>query len=314
MLPPALHDLAAYQSGVFNRRQASERGLVEHDLRRLVRRREVVRLSPGVFIDHTGEPTWIQRAWAAVLAREPAALAGESALRAWDGPGRAARGTEVIHVAVDRHRRLRHTSDVRLHRVSGLDALTHPSAAPPRVRVEHAVLAVAGQALDEAAVVSVLADAVQSRRTTPARLAEALAEHPTLRRRAFVTSVLADVAEGACSALEVGYLRGVESAHGLPRAARQLRAHSRGGSIYRDVAYEAYGLVVELDGRLFHDSARARHRDLVRDLDAAVAGLRTVRIGWGQVFGDACHTAEQVGELLRRGGWPERLRACDVCR
>jgi len=47
--------------------QALAAGLVDHDLQRLVRRRDLTRLLRGVYVDHTGEPTWQQRAWAAVL-------------------------------------------------------------------------------------------------------------------------------------------------------------------------------------------------------------------------------------------------------
>jgi predicted methyltransferase len=50
---------------------------------------------------------------------------------------------------------------------------------------------------------------------------------------------------------------------------------------YRDVVYAEFEQVVELDGRLFHDSADARDADLDRDLDAAVERLGTVRLGWG---------------------------------
>lgn len=67
---PALTELAsllAPQCGVVSRRQALDRGLQPNDLRRLERRRDLVRVLPRVYVDHTGAPTWLQRAWAAVL-------------------------------------------------------------------------------------------------------------------------------------------------------------------------------------------------------------------------------------------------------
>jgi hypothetical protein len=67
------------------------------------------------------------------------------------------------------------------------------------------------------------------------------------------------------------------------------------------VEYDA--IVVELDGRLFHDSAGARDVDLDRDLVTAVEGKDAVRLGWGQVFDRPCWTARQVALLLRRRGW-----------
>ncbi|MGN0062710.1 MAG: hypothetical protein ACI379_00590 [Nocardioides sp.] len=199
-----------------------------------------------------------------------------------------------------------------MHRLVRLDETVLWNAGPPRVRTEHALIAVAGRATDELGAIAVLADAVQARRTTARRLAAALAEHPNVRRRPFLAGVLDDVDAGACSVLEVGYLRDVEQAHGLPRAQRQVRASAR-GPLYRDVVHLPYDLVVELDGRLFHDTARGRHADLVRDLEAAVSGLRTVRVGWGQVFGDPCRTARAVAQLLQASGWTGTPRRCGRC-
>lgn len=84
--------------------------------------------------------------------------------------------------------------------------------------------------------------------------------------------------------------------------------------VERDVAYAAYGLVVELDGRAFHGSVAARDADHARDLDAAVARkVRTVRLTYGQVLGDPCRTAARIGELLRFGGWEGQVRSCPAC-
>jgi hypothetical protein len=307
-----LSHLLEAQAGVVTRRQAELLGATAADLRRLVRRRELARVHPGTYVNHTGPPTWLQRAWAAVLHAEPAALCHASAIRAADGPGRVGWNDSVIHVAVSADRRLRGVRGVRIHRLTRLDEWTLWNTGPPRVRTEHAVLDVSAEAAGEHEAIAVLADAVQSRRTTAARLRAAIEEHPSLRRRAFLADVLADVDHGACSVLEVGYLRQVERAHGLPHAERQVRDSTR-GPLYRDVEYTGHGLVVELDGRLFHDSARGRHADLVRDLDAAVAGKRTVRVGWGQVFGDPCRTAESLARLLGAAGWSGATTRCVRC-
>jgi hypothetical protein len=52
----------ALQAGVISRRQALSAGLEPHDVRRLLRRREWALLHPGVYVDHTGTPSWLQRA------------------------------------------------------------------------------------------------------------------------------------------------------------------------------------------------------------------------------------------------------------
>ena len=85
------------------------------------------------------------------------------------------------------------------------------------------------------------------------------------------------------SVLERGYLRRVERAHGLLGGRRQLRTRTAAGVFYRDVEYPAFGLVVELDGRLGHELARDRWRDMECDLVAATGRRTTVRLSWWQV-------------------------------
>jgi hypothetical protein len=75
------------QAGVIARRQALDSGSTRIEVDRLVRRRDRVRLLPGVYVDHTGEPTWLQRCWGGILYDAPAALAGTSASRLIVGPG-----------------------------------------------------------------------------------------------------------------------------------------------------------------------------------------------------------------------------------
>ena len=308
---PELDDLLTLQSGVVTRRQLLELSLTAPDVRRLLRRRELVAVGVGVYVNHTGELTWIQQMWAAVLSLWPAALCHQSALRAADGPGRTTAGG-LIHVAVDRRRSPAAPAGVRLHQLSHLNDRVQWNLTPPRVRVEHAVLQLAAECRDEVEAVALLADAVQARRTTAGRLLAALETHERIARREFLVAVLQDVAHGTCSTLEHGYLTRVERPHGLPVADRQVLASSR-GPILRDVEYRRFGLIVELDGRLFHDNARSRDRDLDRDLDALVEGRSTGRLGWGQVFGRPCDTARRVGRILQLGGWQGTFHPRPAC-
>lgn len=138
------------------------------------------------------------------------------------------------------------------------------------------------------AALAELAHAVQSRRTTADRLLVRLDERPRVPRRTWMRAVLADVAAGACSALEHGYLA-LERRHGVTGARRQVVDRLGSGVVHRDVEYHC-GLVVELDGRLHHDTADQRDRDFDRDLDLRVDGHDSVRLTWGQVFGRPCLT------------------------
>jgi hypothetical protein len=296
------------QAGVVSRRQAHETGLCAYDLERLVRRRELTRLHPGVFIDHTGEPTFLQRAWGGVLLYWPAALAGETAMRACEGPG-SRRAEQSVHLVVARERRLDPPAGITLQRTDGFEERVQWNVGPPRLRYEEAAIDVASAARSDFAALGELSRAVQSRRTTAVRLRATLDGRARVPRRRWLGSVLDDVATGTCSVLEHGYLHRVERAHGLRPARRQVRDRVGPGIIYRDVLYEG-GLVVELDGRLFHDTTAQRDRDLDRDLEAAVGRLTSVRLSWGQVFERGCWTAGKIGLLLNRHGWDGQAVPC----
>jgi hypothetical protein len=304
-------ELLERQSGVVARHQFLGRDDHAGEIQRRLRRREWVRLLPGVFLDHTGEPTWMQRAWAGVLACWPSALTHESSLRATNGPGWSGRSDDLpILLAVERDRRLRTPPGYQLRRVGGLDQRVQWNLGPPRTTFDDAVIDVAAGKTGELAAIETLAEACRARRTTPARLLKTLSRRPRIRNRHLLESVLGDVSAGACSVLEQAYLDRVERSHRLPSGRRQVAATTSAGGILRDVEYEAFGLVVELDGRLHHGSARQRDRDLDRDLDAAVDGRRTVRLGWGQVFDRSCHTAQRVGALLAMRGWAGGAISC----
>ncbi|MUL82043.1 MULTISPECIES: type IV toxin-antitoxin system AbiEi family antitoxin domain-containing protein [unclassified Mycolicibacterium] len=296
-----VEDVLRQQGGVISRRQALDAGLQEHEIRRLLRRNEWARVHAGVYIDHTGPLTWLQRAWAAVLYAAPAALCFESALGGEADP---------IHVAVAQHRsKLAEPAGVRIHHLAHLQERALWNVGPPRMRYDEAVLDVACRAGSELDAIAVLANACQSRRTTARRLLRALDSRGRLRRRRWLRAVLVDIADGTCSVLEHGYLVRVERPHGLPRATRQKRSASSVGVCYRDAEYSEQ-LVVELDGRMYHDSATRRDADFDRDLDAAVDGRSTVRLSYGQVFDRPCQTAGKIAQVLQRHGIAALGRPC----
>ena len=307
-MDPRLCELLADQDGVVSRRQAVAAGVQPHDLARLTRRRDLRPLYPGVFVDHTGPPTFQQCCWAAVLVLAPAALSHETALRAHEGPG-GARPESPLHVVVDHRRRVVARPGTVLHRTMHLEERVLWHTGPPRVRYEEAALDVAADARSEFSALGELSRVVQSRRTTAVRLSAALDRRERITRRDWMRAVLEDVATGTCSVLEHGYLQRVERPHGLAGARRQVRDRLGAGAVYRDVRY-AVGVVIELDGRLFHDTTAQRDRDFDRDLDAAAQGLLTRRVSWGQVFDRPCWTAARVESLLNRAGWPGRAHPC----
>ena len=147
--------------------------------------------------------------------------------------------------------------------------------------------------------------AVAARLTTASRLVAAIGGRLRVRWRRELVTLLADVAEGCHSMLELRYLRRVERAHGLPRGQRQHRR----GRWYDDVDYAEFGVAVELDGRAAHPAEFA-FRDHRRDNAAVLAGSRVLRYGYGDVAHRPCLVAREVATVLRANGWLGHPRGC----
>ena len=290
-----------YQSGVVARRQLIAAGARPTDLRRWLRGNELVALHPGVYVNHTGPVGWSSRAWAAVLLHAPAALTHESVVHA---------AGDVIHVAVDPRRKPQRRAGIKVHRLTDFEERVMWHLGPPRVRIEDAVLSLCSVAESRVAALVIASDACRRRRTTPERLLTELARRPRIQHRDWLLAVLSETADGVQSPLESAYVRRVERAHGLPWGTRQLREVTSRGVVYRDIAYEAQRLYVELDGRIGHELSRDRWNDMDRDLEAALDDRMTVRIGWRHAADQACRTAARLGEVLRGRGWSGTLRRC----
>jgi hypothetical protein len=294
------------QAGVVARRQLLQRGATDVDVRRWVRRRELTRVHNGVFVNQTGPLSWSSRSWAAVLLYWPAALSHGSAVD---------RAGSLIHVAVAADRNVLRRPGVALHLLGCFEERVQWNTGPPRIRLEDALLMMCTTADSRADALRLLTDACRRRLTNPDRLLAELERHRQVKRRAWLREVLGDAATGVQSVLESGYLRRVERAHALPSGLRQRRDETAHGVVYRDLTYGAYGVVVELDGRMGHDLSRDRWNDMDRDLDAALAGMTTVRLGWRHVEDRPCETAQALAHLLRARGWRGGLRRCAAsCR
>jgi hypothetical protein len=267
------------QDGLVSARQLRALGAAPHEIKRLVRRGDLVAVHRGVYVNHHGPLTWKQRAWAAVLVHRPAALTRESALP--HPPDEA-----PIQVAIAAGRTVRRVAGVDAHRTAGFDGRVHWRKSPPRVLLEHAVIDLATDRIgDLAAAFTLVADACRSRLTTPTAVEKTLAERSWVVGRELLSDLLADLRTGACSVLEREWLR-LEQVHGLPTGVRRQRAADSTRVSYRDVTYEAFRMIVELDGRAYHDTAASYDRDAGRDLDAAVGSDHLTARGWDGTITD----------------------------
>jgi very-short-patch-repair endonuclease len=307
--------IAAHQAGVCTTAQARSAGLPADAIRRLLASGRWVSLHRGVHLTHRGPAGLQERIWAAHLALGPTSVVGgTTAARYWglveqdlppdeaitmvlpDGCSRRARGVVVTRVPMPA-------------------ALAHPARIPPVLSVEHAVLGTVADARNDNAAVEAILRACRMRLTTPDRLLAAAALRPRLRRRDVLNQVCAEVRGGMTSELERRYRNRVARPHGLPPARTQVPSRTGLRRAYRDVHYEALGVIVELDGRLGHEQESEVLRDQERDNHATLTGQATLRFGWLGIVGDACMVAQQVGELLRIRGWTGTIRPCGAsCR
>jgi hypothetical protein len=300
-------DSLQQQCGVVSRAQVLSSGMTRKQIEGRLRSGRWQRLYPGVYATFSGDPGRAAILWAAVLRVGDKAVL--SHYTAAELAGLIGTPSAVIHVTVPRSHGVSSIPGVALHYSRRLAQARHPVRTPPQTRVEETVLDLATGAarLDEA--LGWILRACGSRRTTPDRLAAALALRDRIRWRTELGAALSLGAQGVHSLLEFRYVNRVERPHGLPTAVRQYRVTRDGQHQYQDVTYQPYGVVVELDGQVAHP-VELRWRDIRRDNASNVDGQQTLRYGWADVTEQPCRVAAQVGGLLSRRGWDGRLRRC----
>lgn len=303
----ALLRLAAAQADVVTREQALGLDLSRHTLARLVDQDRWRRLGPGLFVVHNSTVEWQSLAWAGVLlGGSGSRIAGTAAAHAH---GLVDEAPDPVTVLVPHGAHVRSRAHWSFVQERPGARSSRSTGSPPRTLLPDTLLDLC-EGASPRAVEDLVTRAVQRRLTTPQHLHRALVRRTRHSRRSFLAALLHEVAEGAESPLELRYLRAVERAHGLPPGLRQ--GPSRDRSAWRDVLYEPYGLVVELDGRRGHEGVGA-FRDMRRDNAALLQRLATLRYGHGDVWGRPCAVAREVATVLRSGGWTGFPTACRRC-
>jgi hypothetical protein len=303
-LPPQVRHLLASQGHVIARSQAINLGLDAETIRNRARYGDWQRLAAGVYADFTGAPKRDAQLWAALLRAGPGAVL--SHWTAAERHGLADRPSAAVHLTVPAEchpARWSAIPGIVIHRSRSLDQAIHPAMSPPCTRVEHTVLDLIEVSATFEEAYDWICRAVGRRRTTPVRLREAMATRPRMRWRQDLQLAFGD-AKGALSVLERRYVRGVERAHGLPAARRQVRVWHGTGNRYLDNLYEEYLACVEIDGAAAHP-VDEQWRDKDRDRWNAVHHkIGTIRIGLPglRTAQDQCATAADVAVWLSGRG------------
>ena len=206
---------------------------------------------------------------------------------------------------------------IRIHLSRALDhakpTVLHPAAAPPRIRLEVALLDQCE--IDTASQITHLVlSAIQRRLTTADRISTVIDGRSRHRWRGLITTCSAKHEQDVASPLELRYRRDVELGHALPIGIRNRGERRRRAGRVPGRRYQRWRLIVELDGQETHPDPSA-FRDLRRDNRATVGGDATLRYGWRDIAGDPCAVAVQVALVLAGLGWNGRPRPCSpACR
>jgi very-short-patch-repair endonuclease len=298
-VPASVAQLAQSQSGVVSHAQLKSAGVTKSALGHLVRSGRWQRILPRVYVTHSGPVGRAAKIWAAVLYAGDGAVVSHSTaagLHGWQADD------DLIHVIVPACRSVAEQPDIVVHRstLSTRDCRVRDGllvTSPLRTALDLLSSARTGER-----ALNLVARAVQRRQVDAAQLAERLSAGK-FRWKATVLPALDDIARGSHSGLELRFAQTLRR-HGLPLGQRQA-AH---GPTRVDMAYPR--LIIELDGRLGHDTAADAFRDMHRDNAHALDGRTVLRFGWHDVQTRACAVARVVAAALRVG----IARCGDACQ
>lgn len=300
-----LEQQAWLQEGVLTRGQALA-VLSPEQLRWRLRRGDWQILHPGVYLTHSGEPSW------AALGRAGLFHYGQGAALSLDSAayllGIERQQPLQVHIDVPHTTYMKPVPGVRLRRRRRLPRIRRGNVmvtAPAFTVIDLADQRFASR--DDA--LAIAARAVQRRATTVEGLIEELGLRRAHRHRLALQLALGAVAEGAESGLEVTYLDRVVRRHGLPPMLLAVPDRIAGSSIRRDFENTQFGVVAEVDGRLGHE-ADGRTRDARRDRKTLATGRVTARQTWVEVHYAPCELAADLFCIYRTRGYRGGIVMC----
>jgi very-short-patch-repair endonuclease len=304
--------LLKVQHGIVDRVQALQAGFTRRQIEYRLNSATWRSVYPGIYATFSGPLSHEARLWAAIrLAGDGAMLSHQTAAEVHgiiDKP----LGT-TIHITVARHRRpaqRRPTRGIVIHRSDQSQPEFVGPFMLPRTRIEDTVLDLVAAASTFDRAYTWIARAVSRKLVTVSGLRAALAVRHRVRWRDWLNEALEDACDGVHSSLERRYVRDVERAHGLPKSQHQARRQFDGKAHYRDNWYDAYRVVVEIDGPSYHQNEQVQQDKNRDNLNLALDDVKTHRFGPVAVTERACETAAMVTATLQRGGWQGSPRPC----
>jgi len=276
--------------GVVSRRDVIE-NLSPHVLEHAVRRRELTRVLPELYVEATDDTSLIKAA--ARYATPDGALSHTTALWRWGLLRTLAR---PLHITVEPGRQPRGSSMVVGHRRQpDLEVVSRDGF--PLVRLEQALLESA-PLLERDRRRWALIKSVQERRTTATRLDAELQRMPNLKGRAELRQLIDLLGRGCHSELELSGYAKVFAHPSLPAFESQYRVRLSNKTVYLDLADPALQVAIELDGAEFHDNPEAIERDRRRDVELAALGWVVLRFSARRLREDPTGVRREVRAVL----------------
>ena len=291
--------IAQDQALIAHRRQLYAAGVARWVVRRELRAGRWQRTGRSTLALHNGPLDVEARRWVAVLESGPrAALSGVSALQ---HDGIDALTDDAIHIAVPQGAERRRLPGVVRHETRRLREQDVVTIGLRRTTPAVSAVFAALWAVTERQAVFFLVLPVQQGRCTAAHLAEALERVRRHRFRAALWRAVADIAEGARSVGELDIGRAL-ARRGLPRPDRQVKRSRPDGTVFLDLAWDAWGLTLEVDG-VQHDLPWMQLSDTLRDLGTLAEGKVVMRVPLLAWRLDEARVLDGVEAVFRSRGW-----------
>ena len=291
--------LAEAQNGHIGRDALRGLGLGEGAVQHRLNQGRLRPVHRGVYaVGHRRNDRWALWHAAVLLGGDDAALSHRAAaahaglLRGWWTPVEVTVPTQRRHRPGVRFARRRLPSDERIVR-EGI----------PTTTVARTLLDLAATAPEWRFTRALREAEVQGIGETPS-LVDLLARYPGHRGTARVRralDLLPSAATFVPNELEARFLSLVASA-GLPPPACRYGIALPGDWLEADFAWPGARVVVELDGRRFHDTPATFERDRTRDRKLVTAGWRVIRITWRQLHDDPAGVMGDLRRLLVAAG------------
>ena len=292
--------LAAEQAGAISRAQMRAYGASQSTITRRVADGRLRLVLPATYVVAGAPDTTAQRRWITLLAIGPAAvLSFETAARIHRVSTVAANGPTVVTVPHSGWQRLdgivvHQLSDLRPGHVERIDGM--PVTTLDRTVVDLAAVWRRGR------LRLAVEDLVAAKRTTDSRIGTCLTSvarrgKPGVRNLATVLDERGPGKAPPASQLERDFLRLVLGSPLAEPVTQYPLPRNDGVTNLADAAWPEVKLIVEIDGRRWHQRLADMKKDRDRDLKAAAAGWQVVRLLYEHVVGAPAETIRELLEI-----------------